>query len=96
MDNTHGHLGVARTLTLAKGKHRGPTVTQVTKYVLSCGCRWRKRSGSQRVATTPARLLRPWKVLETNLQDMKQVSRSGNRCLMVAMDRARGSCLCTY
>lgn len=88
VDGTHGHLGVARTLTLAKGKHRWPTVTQsVTKYVLSCGCIWRKRARSQRVATIPARLLRPWKVLEMNLQDMKQVYSSGNRCLVVGSMR---------
>ena len=87
--STYGHPGVARTLLLVKGKYAWPTVAQdVREYVLSCGCRRRKRARSQRVAMMPSRLLWPWEVLEMDLQDMKQVSSAGNRYLLVVVDRA--------
>ena len=90
--STNGHPGVARTLLLVKGKYRWPTVAQdVREYVLSCGCRRRKRARSQRVALMPARLLWPWEALEMDLQDMKQVSSAGNTYMLVVVDRASRS-----
>ena len=87
--SAYGHPGVARTLLLIKGKYGWPTVAQdVREYVLSCGCRKRKRARSQRVVIMPARLLWPWEVLEMDLQDTKQVSSAGNRDLLVVVDWA--------
>ena len=36
----------------------------------------------------PARFLRPWEVLETNIQDFHRVSSNGDRYLLVVVDRA--------
>ena len=36
----------------------------------------------------PAWLLWPWEVHEMHLQDMKQVSSAGNRCMLILVDRA--------
>ena len=36
----------------------------------------------------PARFLRPWEVLEMDIQDMHQLSSAGNRYLLVVMDKA--------
>jgi len=87
--STFGHPGVARTTLLVQGKYNWPTlVRDVREYVLSCGCRRRKRANSQRIAMMPARFLRPWEVLEMDIQDLKQESQDGNRYLLVVVDRA--------
>ena len=87
--STYGHPGVARTLLLTRAKYWWPSMARdVREYVLSCGCRRRKRAWSQRVAMMPARLLWPWEVLEMDLQGMKKVSSAGNRYLLVVVDRA--------
>ena len=58
----YGHLGVAPTLLLVKGKYKGPTAGQdVRVYVRSCGCKRRKRAWSQRVAMIPARFPLAWR-----------------------------------
>ena len=89
MHSTYGHPGVAWAHLLIKGRYGWPTVAQdVREYVLSCGCRRKKRARSERVAMMPARLLRPWDMLEMDLQDMKQVSSAGNRYLLIVVDRA--------
>ena len=36
----------------------------------------------------PAKFLRPWEVLEMDIQDLKQESRDGLRYLLVVVDRA--------
>lgn len=36
----------------------------------------------------PARFLRPWEVLEMDIQGLKQESRAGNRYLLVVVERA--------
>ena len=36
----------------------------------------------------PARVLRPWEVLERDIQDLKITSDKGNRYLLVVVDRA--------
>ena len=36
----------------------------------------------------PAKFLRPWEVLELDIQDLKQESQDGNRYLLVVADRA--------
>ena len=58
------------------------------KYVLSCGCRRRKRTSSHAIAMRPARFLMPWEVLEMNISDLKQVSTAGNRYPLIITDRA--------
>ena len=41
----HGHLGVARTLSLLRDRFHWPGIGRHTRnYVCSCGCRRRKRS----------------------------------------------------
>ena len=72
----HGSMGCA------------PWLRDVREYVLSCGCRRRKRANSQRIGMMPARFLRPWEVLEMDIQDLKQESQDGNRYLLVVVDRA--------
>ena len=86
--STLGHPGVARTTLLVRGKCNWPTlIKDMRGYVLSCGCRRRKRTSSQRVAMMPARFLRPWEVLEMDIQDLIQESQEGNRYLLVVVDR---------
>lgn len=87
--STFGHPGVARTTLLVQGKYTWSTlIKDVREYVFSCGCRRRKRANSQRVAMMPAKFLRPWEVLEMDIQDLKQESQDGNRYLLVVVDRA--------
>ena len=76
---TRGQKSVNRHLWLVK---------DVREYVLSCGCKRRKRANSQRVAMMPVKFLRPWEVLEMDTQDLKQKSQDGNRYLLVVVDRA--------
>lgn len=86
---TYGHPGVARTTMLIERKYHWPTLKKDTRaYVLSCKCRRRKRAWSRQLAMIPARLLQPWEVLEMDIQDMKVTSDTGNRYLLVVVDRA--------
>lgn len=85
--STYDHPGVGRTLMLVRGKYQWTTVAQDVKdYVFSCGCKRRKRAGSQWVAMMTAWLLWLWEVLEMDLQDMKHVSSVGNRYLLVVVE----------
>lgn len=85
----HGHPGVARTTLLVRDRFGWPTLRRdVREYVLSCGCRRRKRSNSRKVWMLPARFLKPWEVLEMDIQDLHQVSAAGNRYLLVVVERA--------
>ena len=85
----HGHPGVAATLTLLRQRFYWPPIARDTReYVLSCGCRRRKRSRSQRIAMMPGRLVEPWEVLEMGLLKMGASSLAGNEYLLLVVDRA--------
>ena len=91
--STYGHPGTARTMTLVSLRYYWPTLTKdVRNSVLSCGCRRRKRSTSQRVARLPARFLRPGVMLEIDIQDMEIKSDASNKVLLVAVDKPANSC----
>ncbi|CAM9656982.1 unnamed protein product, partial [Sphacelaria rigidula] len=86
---THGHAGVMRTTAVVNARYEWPGLfVDIRKYVLSCGCRRRKRTNSHTLAMRPARFLRAWEVLEMDISDMKQVSAPGNRYLLIIVDRA--------
>ena len=86
---TYGHPGVARTAELTQGKYHWTSLkSDVRDYVLSCGCRRLKRSTSQRVIMLPVRFFKPWEVLEMDIHDMRARSETGNRHLLVIVDRA--------
>ena len=88
--STYGHPRTARTTALISHRYCWPTlIKNVRDYVLSCGCRRRKRSTSQPVAMLPSRFLRPGKVLEVDIQDMGVKSDADNKILLVAVDKAR-------
>ncbi|CAM9987057.1 unnamed protein product, partial [Sphacelaria rigidula] len=86
---THGHAGVMRTTAGVNARYEWPDLfVDIRKYLLSCGCRRRKRTNSHTLAMRPDRFLRAWEVLEMDISDMKQVSASGNRYLLIIVDRA--------
>ena len=85
----HGHPGVGRTLSLLRDRFHWPGMCRDARdYVLSCGCRRRKRSRSQRIAMLPARYLEPWGVLEMDLQRIPNTSDAGNEYLLLGIDKA--------
>ena len=87
--STYGHPGTVRTTALISHRYCWPTlIKDVRDYVLSGGCRRRKRSASQRVAMLPSRFLRPGEVLEVDIQDMGVKSDAGNKVVLVAVDKA--------
>ena len=87
--STYRHPGTARTTALISRRYCWPTlIKDVRDYVLSFGCRRRKRSTSQRVAMLPSRFLQPGEVLEVDIQDMGVKSDAGNKVLLVAVDKA--------
>ena len=86
--STYGHLGMAKTALISR-RYCWPTlIRDVRDYVLSCGCRRRKRSASQRVAILPAMFLRPGEILEVDIQDTGVKSDASNKVLLVAVDKA--------
>ncbi|CAN0071951.1 unnamed protein product, partial [Sphacelaria rigidula] len=86
---THGHAGVMRTTAVVNARYEWPDLFANTrKYVLSCGCRRRKRTNGHTLAMRPARFLRACEVLKMDISDMKQASASGNRYLLIIVDRA--------
>ena len=71
----HGHPGVPRTLPLLRDRLHSPGMWRDTRdYVLSCGCRRRKWSRSQRVVMLPATFLGPWEVPLVNIQRFPNTS----------------------
>ena len=54
----------------------------------SCRCRMIKRPWSKQLYMLPTRFPHPWDVLEMDILDMKVVSSTGNRYLLVVVDRA--------
>lgn len=57
------------------------------EYVLSCGCRRKKRSRSQRVAMLPARFLQPSEVLDKDFRSGAHTSAEGNKYLLLVVDK---------
>lgn len=67
--------GRAVTTLIIKSRFSRPSMGRdIREYVKTCGCRMRKRSNSRKVSMLPARFLRPWEVMEMNIQDMHQLS----------------------
>ena len=84
----HGHAGVASTLALVRERFYWPSIARDTKeYVLSCGCRRRKRSNSQKTAMMPGHPVEPWEVLEMDLLKMGATSLAGNSHLLLVVDK---------
>ena len=85
----HGHEGVGATLALVRDHFHWPTVTRDTRqYVLSCGCRRRKRPNSRRIAVLPGRPLEPWDELQIDILIIDTPSLSGNKYVLLVVDRA--------
>ena len=85
----HGHSGVASTLALTQERFFWPTVVRdVREYVLSCGCRRRKRRNNQQLALPPARAVEPWEILEVELLRIGTPSLAGNEYILLAVDKA--------
>ena len=79
---THGHAGVMRTTAIVNARYEWPGMFADTrKYVLSCGCRRRKRTNSHAIAIAPGSVLGAlgglgdgYFRLETGLHRREQVS----------------------
>ena len=85
----HGHAGVGATLALVRSHFHWPTIARDTRlYVASCGSNRRKRSRSQKIATMPGRAVEPWETLEVDILSMGTTSRTGNKHILLAVDRA--------
>ena len=85
----HGHAGVGATLALVRNHFHWPTIARDTRlYVASCGCNRRKRFRSQEIATMPGRTVEPWETLEVDILSMGTTSRTGNKYIMLLVDRA--------
>ena len=85
----HGHPGAARTLSLVRVRFYWPGMCRdAWEYVLSCGCRRRKRTRSQRITMLPTRYLEPWEVLEVDLPRTPNTSETGNEYLLLVVDEA--------
>ena len=71
----HGHPKVGRMLSLLRDRFHWPGMCRNARgYVLSCGCRRRKRTRSQRIAVLPARYLEPWEKMEVDLLRIPKMS----------------------
>ena len=85
----HGHAGVGATLALVRSHFHWPTIVRNTRlYVASCACNRRKRSRSQKIATMPGRAVEPWVTLEVDILSMGTASRTGNKHILLEVDRA--------
>ena len=85
----HGHAGVGSTLALVRDHFHWPTVTRDTRqYVLSCGCRRRKRPNSRRIVLLLGRPLKPWDELQMDILKIDTPSLSGNKYVLLVVDRA--------
>ena len=85
----HGHPGIAATLILLRERFFWHTMSRdVRESVLSCKCRRRKRSHSQQIAMLPGRAISPWEVLEVDLMRAGTVSNTGNKYLLLVVDKA--------
>lgn len=87
----HGHAGVGATLALVRDHFHWPTVVKDTRqYVLSCGCRNRKRPTSRKAAMMPGRRAEPWDELEIDLLTLDVKSDSDNKYVLLVVDKASG------
>ena len=85
----HGHAGVDATLALVRNHFHWPTIAWDTRlYAASCGCNRRKRSHSQKIATMPGRTVEPGETLEVDILSMGTISRTGNKYILLVVDRA--------
>ena len=85
----HGHAGVGATFALVRSHFHWPTIARDTRlYVASCECNRRKRSRSQKIATIPGRAVEPWETLEVDVLFMGTTSRTGNKHILLVVDRA--------
>ena len=85
----HGHLGVARRLALSRDRFNWPGMCRdAREYVLSCGCRRRKRSGSEKLAMLRARFMELWEVREVDLQKFPKTSEADNEYVLLVVDNA--------
>ena len=85
----HGRAGVGATLALVRDHFHWPSATSDTRqYVLSCGCRRRKRQNSRRLAMLPGRPLEPWDELQIDILKLDTPSLSGNKYVLLVVDRA--------
>ena len=83
----HGHAGVGATLALVRDHFHWPAVTRDTRqYVLSCGCRRRKRPNSRHIALLPGRPLEPWDELQIDILKIHTPSLSGNKYVLPVVD----------
>lgn len=73
---------------LNQNPYRNTRTRDVHEWVLSCGCRRRKISVSQRVAMLSAKVLRPWEIPERVAQDMRVTSSAGIIHVLVVMDKS--------
>eukprot|EP00752_Nemacystus_decipiens_P012408 g10995.t1 len=86
---TFGHPGIARTTIIIADKYHWPSLKKdVRRYVLSCRCRMKKRPSSMQLYMLPARFLKGWDVLKVDMVDMKVETPTGNRYILVVVDRA--------
>ncbi|CAM9237065.1 unnamed protein product [Sphacelaria rigidula] len=61
-----------RTIAMVNACYDWPGLSADTrKYVVSCGCRRRKRTNSHTVAMRLARFLQPWEVIGVDISDTK-------------------------
>lgn len=86
----HGHPGIAATLILLRERFFWDTMIRDTREcVLSCTCRRRrKRSHSQQIVMLPGRAISPWEVLEVDLMRAGTESNTGNKYLLLVVEKA--------
>ena len=85
----HAHPGVAATLALLRERFHWPSMARdVREYVLSCGCRRRRRAASQKIAMLRGRALEPWDILEMDLLSLGVKSLDKNEYLLQVADKA--------
>ena len=85
----HGHAGGGATPALVRSHFHWPTIVRDTRlYVASCGCNRQKRSRSQKIATMTGRAVEPWETLEVDILSMGTTSRTGNKHILLVVDRA--------
>lgn len=86
---THGHPRIAMPTALGTAKLLWPSMKQdVRGYVLSCGCRRRKRSTIRRIVMLPVRFIWPCGVLDMVIHDVGRWSEAGSKYLLVVVDKA--------
>lgn len=90
LHSMYGYPEAARTTLLIKEKFSWAILRRdVREYLLSLGCRRRKMANGRKVWVLPTRCLKPWEMLQRDIQDLHKVSAAGNRYLLVVMERAR-------